>query len=139
MDPAQKGQLALVLRQGQDGHAAHLGHGLDEQNAGHDVLLGEVALEKGLVDGDAFDAPGPLARLAVHDAVYQGKGIPVGKNFRDLIGIVLHTHAQPSHFLKRIVPLWPPKPRELDRAYRRSAFRPWFGTTSRSHSSSGSR
>ena len=30
MDPAQKGQLALVLRQGQDGHAAHLGHGLDE-------------------------------------------------------------------------------------------------------------
>lgn len=45
----------------QESHATHLGHGFQNQHAGHDMLLGEVAAEKRLIDGDTLDALGPLA------------------------------------------------------------------------------
>ena len=61
------------------GHGPHLGQGFNDEHAGHHVVLREVALEEGLVDGDAFDALGPLAHLAVHDAVHQGEGVAVGE------------------------------------------------------------
>ena len=113
--PPNRASLALVLRQGQNGHAAHLGHGLQNQHAGHHVLLGEVAAEEGLVDADALDALGPLAGLVVGDPVHQGEGVAVGQDLRDLIGIEL-AMVYASHFFSRMLPLWPPKPRELDRA-----------------------
>ena len=37
--PAEQGDLPPVLRQGQDGHRPHLGQRLQDQHAGHDVLL----------------------------------------------------------------------------------------------------
>ena len=75
---AEQGDLALVLRQGEDGHGAHLGHGLQDQHTGHDVLLGEVAAEELLIDADALAALGPLAGLVIGDPVHQSKGEPVG-------------------------------------------------------------
>src|SRR5699024_7985129 len=120
---------------GQKCHRSHLGQSLDDEHAGHDVLLGEVAAEELLVDGHALDALGPLALLAVGDAVHQGEGVAVGQNLGDLIRIELHYAS--SHLFSRMRALWPPKPRELDMAYRRLASRPSLGTTSRSHSGSG--
>ena len=41
--------------------AAGLGDGFDHEDAGHDGVAGEVALEKLLVDGDVFDGDDALA------------------------------------------------------------------------------
>ena len=77
----------MIFRLCQEGRTAHLGHGLQNQRSGHHVLLGKMAAEKLLIDADALDAPGPLPRLTCGDPVYQGEGIAVGQQLRNLVGI----------------------------------------------------
>ena len=89
---AEEGDLALVLRQGEDGHGAHLGHGLQDQHTGHHMLLGEVAAEEGLAHADALAALGPLAGLIVRDPVHQGEGEAVGQDLGDLIRVQFICH-----------------------------------------------
>ena len=66
--------------------AGDLGHGFDLQHAGHDGVVGEVALEEGFVDGDRFDAGALGVALEGDDAVDHEERIPVGEDLHDLRG-----------------------------------------------------
>ena len=87
---AEQGDAAFVLLFAQKDDGAHLGHGLDDENAGHHRFLGKVALEKGFIAADTFAAHGPHPRLQMGDSVHQEKGVAVGQNFFDLIDIQFH-------------------------------------------------
>ena len=64
-----------MLREGQEGQdAPHLGHGLGDEDAGHDGAAGEMPLEKGLINGDIFQPHHAFAHLQTGDAVHQEKG-----------------------------------------------------------------
>ena len=52
-----------------------LGHGLDNGDAGHDRLSGEMAQEMRFVHGDVLDAERGLIAVDLLDAVDQKKGI----------------------------------------------------------------
>ena len=60
VDPGEERQLVPVLLGGEDGHAADLGHRLDDQHAWHDRVAGEMPLEERLVDGHLLDADGAV-------------------------------------------------------------------------------
>ena len=52
--PAKSASLSAVLPAGHDADGPDLGHRLDDEDAGHDRIVGEVALEEGLVLGDVL-------------------------------------------------------------------------------------
>ncbi|MPN05918.1 hypothetical protein SDC9_153172 [bioreactor metagenome] len=58
-----------------------------------------MPLKKRLVHRDALESLGPFSRLAVHNAVHQGKGIAVGQNLGDLVGIIVQSHGSALPFL----------------------------------------
>ena len=64
--------------------AAGLGDGFDHEDAGHDGVVGEVALEVGLVDGDVFDGDDALLALHLDDAVDEEEGIAMGQEGHDV-------------------------------------------------------
>ena len=66
--------------------AGHLRHGLDLQHAGHDRMIGKVALEERLVDRDRLHSGAFGITLEGHDAVDHEERIPVGENLHDLRG-----------------------------------------------------
>ncbi len=64
--------------------AAGLGDGFDHEDAGHDGVVGEVALKVGLVDGDVFDGDDALLALHLDNAVDEEEGIAVRQEGHDL-------------------------------------------------------
>lgn len=66
---------------------AGLGDGLDDEDAGHDLKLREMALEEGFIVGDVLDGDDGPPRLDVQDPVDEKKGIAVGQKLKDLLNI----------------------------------------------------
>ena len=64
-----------------------LSHGLDLQHARHDGVPGEVTLEVGLVDRDAFDADGLEVSVKLHNAVHHQEGIAVRQDIHHPVDI----------------------------------------------------
>ena len=72
---------------GEEKSAAGLGDGFDHEDAGHDGVAGEVALEELLVDGDVLDGDDALVGLHLDDAVDEEEGVAVrqeGHDFEDV-------------------------------------------------------
>ena len=63
--------------------AAGLGDGFDHEDAGHDGVIGEVALEEGLIDGDVFDGDDALLAFHLEDTVDEEEGVAVGEEGHD--------------------------------------------------------
>ena len=53
-DAAEKGELALILRQAERRHSASLGQCFEDEDTGHDGRTGEMAVEKFFVAGHAL-------------------------------------------------------------------------------------
>ncbi len=64
-----------------------MGHGFDLKHAGHDRVPREVALEKGLVDGDIFDPGALVVSFEVDDAVDHEEGVAVRKDLHQLVDV----------------------------------------------------
>ena len=67
--------------------AACLSDGFDHEDAGHDGVVGEVALEVRLVDGDVLDGDDALPALDLDDTVDKEEGIAMrqeGHDFEDV-------------------------------------------------------
>ena len=73
---AEQGDAAFVLLFAQKDDGAHLGHGLDDENAGHHRFLGKVALEKGFIAADTFAATArtPGSRWVIRSTRRKGSG-----------------------------------------------------------------
>ena len=71
-----------VVDGGEDEEAAGLCHRFNLEYAGEDGLLGEVALEEGLVGGDVFDAYDVVLTF-LYDFVDEEEGVAVGEEFAD--------------------------------------------------------
>ena len=61
-----------------------MGDGLDHEDAGHDGVVGEVALEVGLVDGDVLDGDDAFGAFDLEDAVDEEEGVAMGEDRHDL-------------------------------------------------------
>ncbi len=66
--------------------AARLRHRFDDEYAGHNGQVGEMALELGFVYGDVFDGGQGFHRLEGGDAVELEKRVAVGDEFLDVFG-----------------------------------------------------
>ena len=69
---------------GEQERAAGLGDGFDHEDAGHDGVVGEVAREVRLVDGDVLDGDDALLRLHLDDAVDEQERVAVREDGHDL-------------------------------------------------------
>ena len=67
-------------------NAGGLSHGFDDEDAGHDGKIGEMAREEGLIRGDVFDAQDPF-RIHFEDAVNEQHGVTMRQNAPYLINI----------------------------------------------------
>ena len=86
VDPHEVDDLVLgVLHRSHQQHPTDLSHRLDDQDAWHDGMLGEMALEERLVDSHVLDPNDPLTLLHLHDAVHKEHGIPVRDHAEDLL------------------------------------------------------
>src|SRR6266571_4490212 len=84
VDPREVHELRLPVRhsaQQEDG--PHLGHRLDDQDARHDRVAGEVALEERLVEGDVLDADHALPLLDLQDPIDQEERVAVREDLQD--------------------------------------------------------
>ena len=82
--------------------AAGLRHGFDDEYAGHDGQVGEMALELRLVHGDVFNRGQGFHGLEGGDAVELQKRIAVGNEFLDVFGfdgeLYVHVRRIPWYF-----------------------------------------
>ena len=69
-------------------------HRLNHQHAGHDRIVGKVALKKGLVHGHILDGYQALAALELNHSVDQQKRVAVRKQSQDLLDIKCHAVLQ---------------------------------------------
>lgn len=69
------------------GSGAHLGHGLNLQDARHQRARREVAREEVVVDGDVLDADGVLARHVLNDAVDEEERETMREAVHDLVDV----------------------------------------------------
>ncbi len=63
--------------------AAGLGDRFDHENTGHDGVVGKMAGEVGLVDGDVFDGDDAVAGLHLDDSIDEEEGVAVGEEGHD--------------------------------------------------------
>ena len=68
-------------------YTAGLRQRLDDQHAGHDLVVGKMAQEKRLVVGDIFQGQDGFLGLDLLHPVNQQKGIPMGKDPQDFFYI----------------------------------------------------
>ena len=73
------------------------------------MLLGKMPLKKRFIYCHALDPLGPLSLFAVHDPVHQRKGIAMGQNLGNLVGIKLHSHCSRLPFLQQDAAVVPAK------------------------------
>ena len=82
--------------------AAGLRHGFDDEYAGHDGQVGEMALELRLVHGDVFNRGQGFHGLEGGDAVELQKRVAVGNEFLDVFGfdgeLYVHVRRIPWYF-----------------------------------------
>ena len=91
LDTSEECDLTLVLLLREDGDGTDLGKRLDDQYAGHHMLLGKMTEELHLIDGYTFDAFGPLSGLEIKNTIYKLERISVRDDLPDLIRIKFHT------------------------------------------------
>ena len=84
--PAKRPSLPLWSSGAECGDGAGLGEGFDDEDAGHDRAVGEVALEEPFVGGDVLERDGAAAGFEFDDAVDQQEGEAVGDQGFDLFG-----------------------------------------------------
>ena len=85
IDAGEDHQLVVAVGDlGEQERAAGLGDGFDHEDAGHDGVVGEVALELGLVERDVFDGDDALLALDLDDAVDEEEGIAMRQEGHDL-------------------------------------------------------
>lgn len=75
--------FADVFGKAEDEDGSGLGHGFELEDARHDGVAGEVALEEVLVEGEVFDG-GAGGVGEVDDAVDEEEGVAVRENFLDV-------------------------------------------------------
>src|SRR5262249_45085394 len=81
-------QLAVaVLHFGEQKRTPGLGHGLDDQDTGHDGESRKMPAEEGLVDANVLERHDLLLALNLQHPVDQQKRIAVRKNSLDLINV----------------------------------------------------
>ena len=83
----EHGELAGVFEFARQEQAGELGHGFDDEDAGHDGRAGVVALEEGLVDGDVLDAHGASVAVHLDDAIDEQHGVAMGHEADDAADI----------------------------------------------------
>src|SRR5207302_10518384 len=85
VDAAEEEELFLAVghvAQSEDGRA--LGHGFDDEDAGHDRIAGKVTLEKLLVGGDVFQSDDSRAvGIDLEDAIDQQHRIAMRQQLHD--------------------------------------------------------
>ena len=67
--PGEEGDLAAILLELEHRDRADLGDRLDDQDAGHHRVVGEMALEKRLADRHVLDPDGALSGLQLDDPI----------------------------------------------------------------------
>jgi hypothetical protein len=67
--------------------AAGLGHGLYDQDAGHDRMAGEMALKERLVDRNVLEADYAGGALDFDDAIDEEKWVAMGERLEDAFDI----------------------------------------------------
>ena len=77
----------LLVGLAHEKRARELRHRLDLQDARHDRLAREVALEEGLVDRDVLDAHRPLVSVHLDDAVDEQHRVAVGEDLGDFADV----------------------------------------------------
>ena len=87
VDSCEKCDAPFVFVHRAKRDTACLREGFDDQDSGHDRVLGKMTLKKMLVDGDILDANSPLADFELDDAIDQQERKAVRKNFLDRDGI----------------------------------------------------
>ena len=101
--PAKKRFVFFAAAFAEDGEcAAGLRHGFDDEYAGHDGQVGEMALELRLVHGDVFNRGQGFHGLEGGDAVELQKRVAVGNEFLDVFGfdgeLYVHIRRIPWYF-----------------------------------------
>jgi hypothetical protein len=107
----EEAEASGVLSTAEHENAGDLSHGFELEDAGHDGMAGEMALEKGFVDGDAFQSDSFIFPLEPEHAIDHEEGVTVGKNAHDLIDIertfangnIFDRHELGKVFPKRVV------------------------------------
>jgi biotin-[acetyl-CoA-carboxylase] ligase BirA-like protein len=84
VDAGEEREAALVLLLGEHGHSAGLGHGLDDQDPGHDRAAGKVSLEVPLVLAHGLARDGTDALLQLDDLVDEEERLTMGQDRLDL-------------------------------------------------------
>lgn len=79
--------FALIFGFSEHEDAGDLGHGFDLEDARHDWVAWEVALEERFVDGDGFDAGAFVFAFEADDAVDHEEGVAVGEDAHDLVDV----------------------------------------------------
>ena len=64
-----------------------MGHGFDNEDAGHDGIAGPVSLKEWLIDGDVLNASDMAARFKGEDTVDEEEGEAVGENLHDFVDV----------------------------------------------------
>jgi hypothetical protein len=74
----------------EDQDAGSLGHGFENQHAGHDGLSRKMALKEIFVYGDVFDCDNALLAFHFLDGVDEEERISVRENFLDPVDVENH-------------------------------------------------
>ena len=87
-DACKQDQLRVaVCNFPQRQHCSHLCQCFDNQHTGHDGRTGKVALKKGLVDADLFNADDEFPRDQLYDPIDEEKGKTVRQELLYRLGI----------------------------------------------------
>lgn len=87
-DAEEEGLFLGLFAFGADGEdGADLGHGFEDEHAGHHRVARPVALEEGFVDRDVFDALHVFVGLPGDDPVHQQEREPVRQQLHDLVDV----------------------------------------------------
>ena len=105
-DEINQHAFGLGAQGGDHQHRGGLGHGFDDQDAGHDFPSREMALKMRLVDRDAFNSGGAFTRDDVDNAVDHKEWIAMGNHRHDTLDIDIEAgRFQGFHFRHHLLSL----------------------------------
>lgn len=76
-----------IVGEAHDEDGGGLGHGLELEDAGHDGVAGEVALEELLIHGEVLDRGTLHFGRESNDTVDEEEGVAVGEDFEDVLDV----------------------------------------------------
>ena len=87
-DAGKQDQLRVaILNFPQGQHCSHLRQSFDDKHAGHDGCARKVALKKGLIDADLFNADDSFPRNQLYNSIHEQKGKTVRQEFLYGLGV----------------------------------------------------